>query len=368
MPDLGEGLEDGEILTWHVAVGDDVALNEPVVEVETAKAVVTVPSPFAGRVVARFGDVGATMRVGDVMLEIDAGEAGSVEAVADPVATSSPRHPDAVADRDDAPMRPLVGYGAASDGPETDVEVAASAQAAGTNGKPRAKPPVRKLAKKLGVDLATLTPTGPHGTITRDDVRSAASRTAEGLAPVPGFRGRTPGDVEPIRSIRRRIVDKMEQSRRDIPAASCSRDVDLTRLWDLRQSITRHEHDDRLDQRITPFVLFMRATVLGLRRFPTLNATIVGRDPDNGEPGEIHLLEPINLGIAVDTDRGLVVPNIKHADRRSIVELAADLDRLIERSRAGQLTPDELTGGTFTVNNYGVFGNDDADPIINHPE
>ncbi|TVR28567.1 MAG: 2-oxo acid dehydrogenase subunit E2, partial [Nitriliruptor sp.] len=193
---------------------------------------------------------------------------------------------------------------------------------------------------------------------------------AAGEKPVPGFRGRRPGEVEQIRGIRRRIVEKMEQSRREIPAASCSRDADLTELWSLRHTLTQQARDAGFDVSITPFALILRATVVALRRFPTLNAAITrpagGQEADGA--GSIELFEHVHLGVAADTDRGLVVPNIKDAHTRSTLGLALELTRLAEAARTGTLTPRELTGGTFTVNNYGAFGNDDGDPIINHPE
>ena len=434
LPDLGEGLEDGELVRWHVEVGDDIALNEPVVEVETAKAVVDVPSPFAGRVVERFGEEGETVQVGTVLVRIDVAAA---PAGAEPIDADAPGREGATASALDAEEepQPLVGYGqsapgarrrrrgagatASAAGPATasaaapatasagvpatasaGAPAAASAPAPAT--KPLAKPPVRKLAKDLGVDLAELAPgAGPEGSITRAEVEAAAAATRAGGAPgetapteaaasrtaaaagtayrpdgaaqplhaptpgekaVPGFRGRRPGEVEAIRGVRKRIVEKMETSRREIPAASCSRDADLTALWALRGELTDLAHEQGLEVRITPFALILRATVVALRRFPTLNARI------DRDAGEIHLLEHIHLGVAADTDRGLVVPNIKDAHTRSTMELAVELARLAEAAREGTLTPAELTGGTFTVNNYGAFGNDDGDAIINHPE
>jgi len=438
LPDLGEGLEDGEIVRWHVEVGDVVSLNDPVAEVETAKAVVDVPCPFAGRVVERLGEEGDTVLVGAVLVRIDvaeqpdsgpgvdgvdapsdaAGPAPSEAAGPEPAEGAAPAGETPAArastglDADDEPQ-PLVGYGQSAAparrrrrraAPE-DVDAAADAPPA----KPLAKPPVRKLAQELGVDLAALAPgSGPEGSITRADVKAAA-RAAEqtdpaaGTAPapedtevaappsaeqvpapapapaspaldvpatggtaVPGFRGRRPGEVEAIRGVRKRIVDKMETSRRDIPAASCSRDADLTELWELRHDLTAQARSQGYDVKITPFAVVLRAVVLALRRYPTLNARLVGREGD--EAGEIHLLEPIHLGVAADTDRGLVVPNIKDAHTRTLLQLALALQELAGRARDGSLIPAELTGGTFTVNNYGAFGNDDGDPIINHPE
>jgi thioredoxin reductase len=169
-----------------------------------------------------------------------------------------------------------------------------------------------------------------------------------------------------MRGIRGRIAARMETSRRDIPEATCSRDADLTELWELREDLSELARSQGYDVRISPFAVVLRATVIALRRFPTLNARIEGRDGD--EPGEIHLLEPIHLGVAIDTERGLLVPVIHDAHQRSLLELALALEELAQGARAGTLSPRQLTGGTFTVNNYGAFGNDDGDPIINHPE
>ena len=420
LPDLGEGLEDGEIVRWYVEVGDVVALNDPVAEVETAKAVVDVPCPFAGRVVERLGEEGDTVLVGTVLVRIDVAEQPDVAAAGDgdaapshgaepaPADEAPPARPSTGLDADDEPQ-PLVGYGQSAAPARRRRRRAASEEAASASAaaptKPLAKPPVRKLAQDLGVDLAALAPgSGPGGSITRAEVEAAArageeAEVAAGTSPaaeatevaagtgaehtttpaapaldvpatagaaVPGFRGRHPGEVEAIRGVRRRIVDKMETSRRDIPSASCSRDADLTELWELRHDLTDQARSQGYDVKITPFAVVLRAVVLALRRYPTLNARLVGRDGD--EPGEIHLLEPIHLGVAADTERGLVVPNIKDAHTKTLVQLALELQQLAGRARDGSLTPAELTGGTFTVNNYGAFGNDDGDPIINHPE
>ncbi len=419
LPDLGEGLEEGDIVEWHVSVGDVIELNQTVADIETAKAVVAVPSPYAGKVVELIGEVGETIEVGSVFIRIDvdveggevadvaggevaddAGGAGAAEAAAEEAAPARSSEWDA-----EEEPQPLVGYGQGKAGGARrrrrrgGTGDGDAAPAAAGPAQVLAKPPVRKLAKDLGVELAAIAPgSGPDGIITRDDVQAAAEgapaaapsapspEAAAPAAPAPsaepaappegagarpgevalGFRGRRPGEVEPIRGIRKRIVEKMERSRREIPAASCTREVDVTALWTLARDLTAQANEQGYDVKITPFAIVLRAAILGLRRFPTLNARIVGRE--GGEPGEIHLLEPIHLGFAADTDRGLVVPNIKDAHTKSLLDLAAELAELAGQARDGSIGPGALTGGTFTVNNYGAFGNDDGEPILNHPE
>jgi 2-oxoisovalerate dehydrogenase E2 component (dihydrolipoyl transacylase) len=424
LPDLGEGLEEGDVVAWRVEVGDVIDLNQTVAEIETAKAVVEVPSPFAGKVVERIGEVGETLEVGSVFLRVDtdataaaegAGDAGSPPSAADdpaaddlevtvdagPAEELEEARPSTGLDAESEPQ-PLVGYGQRGGGTRRRRRGGATASAAASAASDAparvlAKPPVRKLAKDLGVDLADLAPgSGADGVITREDVRAAADGSAAAAAPsptpepaaapsqpaaaaaakaqapatwasggekpVPGFRGRTPGEVEKVAGIRKRIIEKMEQSRREIPEALCSREADLTELWELRHVLTAQARADGFDTKITPFALICRATVLALRRFPTLNARI------DRDAGEIRLLEHINLGVAVDTDRGLIVPNIKDAHAKSTLQLALETVELAGKCRDATATPRELTGGTFTVDNYGFFGNDDGNPIINHPE
>jgi 2-oxoisovalerate dehydrogenase E2 component (dihydrolipoyl transacylase) len=239
-------------------------------------------------------------------------------------------------------------------------------------GRPLAKPPVRKLAKDLGVDLHAIAPgSGEGGVITREDVRAAAEGAPAAAVAAPGreaadgvtgFRGRAPGDVIPISGIRKRIVQKMVESRTTIPEATTSVTVDCTATWELAEKLTESAQAEGHEVRITPFAVAARATLIALRRFPTLNATI------DEEAGEIRLLEPIHLGVAVDTDRGLLVPVIKDAHTRTTLGLAQEMTRLVRAARDGSIAPGDLTGGTFTVNNYGALRNDWGDPIINYPE
>jgi pyruvate dehydrogenase E2 component (dihydrolipoamide acetyltransferase) len=240
---------------------------------------------------------------------------------------------------------------------------------------------VRKLARDLGVDLAEVPPTGPHGTVTRDDVHAWAARAT--VPPAEDYRAlladpsdnggvvvtdtdRTPlgsappNDLAeeriPVRGVRRAISEKMSRSRREIPEATTWVDVDATALTELRARLSaRHP-----ETRITPLAIVLRAVVAGLRRFPTVNARLDG--------DEIVVPRSVHLGVAAQTDRGLVVPVIRDADRRSLLDLAAELTRLTGAARDGSVTPAELTGSTFTVTNYGAFGVDGGSAIINHPE
>ena len=431
LPDLGEGLEEGDVVEWLVDVGDTVELNQEIVTVETAKAAVDIPVPFAGRLVERAGEAGDTLTVGEMLCRIDVDVAGGE--VADDAPDAGTATGDDAAEQAERPARssdvdevegaeapdydtpglgsggrgstgldaegepqPLVGYGSSGDeggGRRRRRRGGGQATAAPTperDGPPLAKPPVRKLARDKGIDLALVPGTGRDGSITREDLaqfearqgsptapaappppsagaaqpapRPALETSGAGEKPVPGFRGRRPGEVEQVTGIRKRIVAKMEQSRREIPHALCSRDADLTAMWDLRHDLTQRARDEGFDVTITPNAMIMRATVMALRRFPTLNAVY------DEEAGEIRLLEHVNLGVAVDTDRGLIVPNVKDAHAKSLLQLAMEADELAAKCRDGSATPAELTGGTFTTDNYGYFGNDDGNPIINAPE
>jgi 2-oxoisovalerate dehydrogenase E2 component (dihydrolipoyl transacylase) len=394
LPDLAEGLEEGEVVEWFVSVGDDVALNQVVASIETAKAVVELPSPFEGRVTDICAEAGETLKVGSVLMRVGVGRAVTQAVETGEIAEAS----ESAALEDEAGPKPLVGYGAApptsrrrrrratGPGPTSTARLSDSGASTPapdlTRATPRAVPLLRKLATEHGIDLHSLAPgSGPEGRITRRDLeealaarsaaqlpttRAATAETAFTEAPTVarrvGFRGRYPGEVEQVKGIRKHIIAKMEHSRRTIPDAACGRDTDVTALWELRSTLTKQASQEGLEARITPLALISRATVLALRRFPTLNSRY------DEEAGEIRLLEDINLGVAVDTEAGLMVPNIKNAERLSVLELSEKTARLAARCRDRQASPEELTGGTFTVNNYGYFGNDDGAPIINAPE
>ncbi|HEX2286089.1 MAG TPA: dihydrolipoamide acetyltransferase family protein [Mycobacterium sp.] len=324
VPDLGEGLEDATITGWHVAVGDTVELNQTLCTVETNKAEVEIPSPYAGRIVELGGAEGDTLNVGSVLVRIATGAEPGAE-------TSAKRKP------------VLVGYGA-------DDDMDSSRRSAGPRpDRPRAKPPVRKLAAELNVDLNALTGSGPDGVITRDDVLAAAGRSA----PTP--------DMVAVRGVQAEMAHRMALSRSEIPDAHAGVQVDGTSLLRLRDRM-RDSADDQAP--ITPFVLTLRLLTVALQHHPKLNSTWV----DTTEGPQIHLHPAVHLGFGVAAPRGLLVPVVNDAQDKTTRELAGAVARLIRDARAGTLKPTELQGSTFTVSNFGALGLDDGVPVINYPE
>jgi pyruvate dehydrogenase E2 component (dihydrolipoamide acetyltransferase) len=322
VPDLGEGLEDATITGWSVAVGDVVELNQTLCTVETNKAEVEIPSPFAGRVVELGGREGDTLPVGTVLARI--------ETAAEP-RKAEPR------------TAVLVGYGA-DDTLDTSRRPAAS-----PTDRPLAKPPTRKLAAELNVDLTAVAGTGPDGIITRADVLNAGGRAA----PTP--------DMVAVRGVQAEMARRMALSRSEIPDAHATVHVDGTSLLRLRDQVRNDVGDDAP---ITPFVLMMRLLTIALAHHPSLNSTWV----DTAEGPRIHLHPSIHLGFGVAAPRGLLVPVVKDAQQKTTRELAVVMARLISEARAGTVKPAELQGSTFTVSNFGALGVDDGVPVINYPE
>ncbi|OBF96658.1 branched-chain alpha-keto acid dehydrogenase subunit E2 [Mycobacterium sp. 852014-52450_SCH5900713] len=313
VPDLGEGLQEVTVTHWNVAAGDDVELNQVLCSVETAKAEVELPSPYAGRIVETHGGEGDVLPVGAVLVRID----------------SAPLNGDVPAASEQLPT--LVGYGA-----DAGIDVSRR------SGRPRAAPPTRKLAKELMVDLRSLQ-RDPDDIITRADVLAAADQNV--------------ADVRPVRGVHARMADKMTASHREIPAAKVSVAVDCTELLRLSDLASA-------EQRITPFVLTMRMLVIALRHNEILNSSWV----DSPEGPQIRIDQRVHLGFGVATTRGLLVPVITDAHNMTTRQLATRAAELITGAREGTLTPGELRGSTFTVSNFGALGADDGVPVINHPE
>ncbi|MFD6287437.1 dihydrolipoamide acetyltransferase family protein [Streptomyces sp. NPDC060205] len=427
LPDLGEGLTEAEIVRWLVQVGDVVAVDQPVVEVETAKAMVEVPCPYGGVVTARYGEEGTELPVGSPLLTVAVGApASGLPASGTPDFDGADLGPSAF----DAPAsgaRPsggedegsgnvLVGYGtqapparrrrvrppASGTGPGHRSPGASSGAAravatppapaagASVDAGPRSDGPVpvisplvRRLARENGVDLRALAGSGPEGLITRADVEHALRADASAptvssalaapavarpeqspaAASVPaaphasGTAAPRAGTRVPLKGVRGAVADKLSRSRREIPDATCWVDADATELMHARTAM-----NGAGGPKISLLALLARICTAALARFPELNSTV------DLEAREIVRLDEVHLGFAAQTERGLVVPVVKGAHTRDAESLSAEFARLTEAARTGTLTPADLTGGTFTLNNYGVFGVDGSTPIINHPE
>jgi 2-oxoisovalerate dehydrogenase E2 component (dihydrolipoyl transacylase) len=375
LPDLGEGLADAEIVRWRVEAGDQVAVDQVVVEVETAKAAVELPCPYAGTVSVLHGSAGEIVAVGAPLVTIEPADtpARQVLVGSGPVAAAPRRRRrgrwaggSAPEDRLSIPAQLVDGR------PHRADSAAGPVSAAGADAVRVLSPIVRRLAHDHGVDVRALAGSGPGGIVVRADVQQAIdaagpNRPAPSMPapsmPAPSMPGAfVAGPSEsapvrvPLRGTHRAMADAVARAHHDIPDACTWVDVDATGLLAARQELRAAYPDER----IGVLALLARICVAGLRRFPELNATIEG--------DEVVHLPGVNLGFAAQTDRGLVVPVVHAADRRTTLELAQELTRLTTLARNGSLTPADLTGGTFTLNNYGVYGVDGATPIIRHPE
>nr|WP_246481602.1 dihydrolipoamide acetyltransferase family protein [Amycolatopsis umgeniensis] len=327
LPDLGEGLTEASIVNWLVAEGDTVGVDQPVVEVETAKAAVEVPVPFAGVVTRLHGEPGQSLPVGAPLLTIG-------PAFTEPGVTTASEGSGNV----------LIGYGT------TTTTRRRRTRATVVELPPKApgviSPFVRKMAADNKIDLTKLTGSGPGGIIRRADVEAALT--------VPEQRD---GETRiALTGVRKAVADKLTTSRRQIPEATVWVDVDATELLAARKSLNASAPD----RPVSLLGLVARFAVAGLRKHPELNSRVEG--------DEIVQLRDINLGFAAQTDRGLVVPVVRDAGSLSTRELSAAIGERTTQAREGKLGPAGLTGGTFTVNNYGVFGVDGSAAIINHPE
>jgi 2-oxoisovalerate dehydrogenase E2 component (dihydrolipoyl transacylase) len=350
LPDLGEGLTEATIVRWLVDVGDAVTADQIVAEVETAKATVELPTPHAGTVVALHAAEGDEVAVGTAVLTLDSSVPSSGASQAADDAEEADR-----ADADDDGSDLLVGYGTGRGGRRRRRGRAQHTPASSQPVRPRAKPPVRKLAKDLGVDLAALAGSGPDGRITRDDVRGAAQPA---VAVPRGDRSSDGDRREAVTGVRARIADHLSVAWREIPAASCWVECDASAMLAARDDLAAAHPDVKL----TPLALILRSCVVALGRVPQLNASF------DAERREIVHHRRIDLGVATQTDRGLLVPVVRDAGRRSVLDLASEVERLAGEARSGALAPGELVGSTFTVSNVGAFGIDGGGPIINHPE
>jgi pyruvate dehydrogenase E2 component (dihydrolipoamide acetyltransferase) len=376
LPDLGEGLTEAVIVRWLVEEGDTVTVDQVVAEVETAKATVELPAPFAGVVAERHAGEGDEVAVGATMLTLRADDGAATEEPAshDTAASAGGTGSSvdgagssvdgAGADGKRAPeeeegRKLLVGLGPLEPRRRRRRAQTQGHQTSARPARPHAKPPVRKLAKDLGVDLATITGSGPDGRITRDDVHAAAAAPAAPAAQ-PDHGIAVADDVQriPVTGVRARIADRLSVAWREIPAAACWVECDASALMALRDELAAAHPDVRL----TPLALVLRCCVVALRAVPRLNAGF------DAEAREIVQHDAVHLGVAVQTDRGLVVPVIRDAGERSVLDLARAVQDMATQARDDKLPPAQMMGGTFTVSNFGAFGVDGGTPIINHPQ
>ena len=403
LPDAGEGLTEAEIVTWHVAPGDTVTVNQVLCEIETAKASVELPSPFAGTVGELLVEPGTMVEVGRPIVVIETAEAEPAGATAQPPTVSTESGGAKIGEAGaDGRIATLVGYGprsgsvrrrprraapgaappngrhepeavptgagtgsgraattAAPSGGSSPPMFSSPAPADESRVVPLAKPPVRKLARDLGVDLRVVVPSGPDGLITRADVEAVASRAAVPAAvaaPVTAAGTRR----EPIRGVRKATAAAMVSSAFTAPHVTEFLAVDLTATMALRDRLRAGR--DYADVKLTPLAFVAKAACLAMRRTPEINAHW------DEAAGEIVYYDRVQLGIAAATPRGLIVPKVRDADTLPLRELAVALAELTDTARAGRTAPGDLVGGTFTITNVGVFGVDTGTPILNPGE
>ena len=386
LPDVGEGLTEAEIVQWRVKIGDVVAINDILVEIETAKSLVELPSPFAGTIVALLAGEGDTVPVGKSIIQVDAEGAipAPLHPAPEPAVAKAPAKPSKAAPAKGAsskkpapaPEPVLVGYGSGGHvtsrrGSRTSPEATPTEPAASPAAPPvvypaaarsavavLAKPPVRKLAKELGVDIQSVLATGSHGEVTRDDVvRQSQVKTVFRNVATPEW----PEEREeyiPVKGVRKAIAAAMVKSKFEAPHVSVFVDVDATRTMDFVKRLKASP--DFQGIRVSPLLVMARAVVWAVQRNPTVNSSWTDKD--------IIVHHYVNLGIAAATPRGLIVPNVKEAHTLNMKQLALGLENLTVTARDGKTTLDDMSNGTITITNLGSFGVDTGTPIINPGE
>jgi 2-oxoisovalerate dehydrogenase E2 component (dihydrolipoyl transacylase) len=352
MPDLGEGLTEGEINRWLVAEGDVVVVDQPIAEITTEKAIVEVPTPFAGRVATLHGGAGDMVAVGKPLISIEVAGAPS----------------------EGASGNVLVGYGTSESAPRRRTGVAARAEAPAPSATtsiatPPASPLVRRLATEMGIDLASVVGSGPGGLVTQADLKTAGSQAAAPNDAAPAETppaDAAPADAPPavsggtrkaLAGVDRIAAERLTRSHRDAPTATASLTADATRMMELRSVFAESS-----GIRATPFAFILRLCAIALQRYPRLNAHF------DTATNEVVTFAAVHLGVAVQTERGLVVAVIRDAQDKPLLPLAADLNRLADAARDGTIDASELRGSTFTVSNFGAFGVDGGTALINPPE
>jgi pyruvate dehydrogenase E2 component (dihydrolipoamide acetyltransferase) len=382
LPDVGEGLTEAEIVQWRVKVGDVVAINDILVEIETAKSLVELPSPFAGTIVALLAGEGDTVPVGKSIIQVDAEGAipTPLHSAPEPATKATPPTSTKAASSTKtvpAPEPVLVGYGsgghvASRRGSRKAPSAAAPVVAAASSSDPPlaypaaaesavavlAKPPVRKLAKELGVDIQSVLATGSNGEVTRDDVvRQSQVKTVFRNVATPEW-PREREEYIPVKGVRKAIAAAMVKSKFEAPHVSVFVDVDATRTMDFVKRLKASP--DFQGIRVSPLLVMARAVVWAVQRNPTVNSSWTDKD--------IIVHHYVNLGIAAATPRGLIVPNVKEAHTLNLKQLALGLENLTVTARDGKTTVEDMSNGTITITNLGSFGVDTGTPIINPGE
>ena len=369
LPDVGEGLTEAEIVSWKVAVGDHVTVNQTICEIETAKSIVELPCPFAGEVTELLAQEGETVEVGNPIIAVRVLGSSPIPTLSEPDAPAG-----AVEQESDTgaeyKLPTLVGYGDSGEtksrrrraiaavAPVTTAIPVSMVRSMAASDNVMAKPPIRKLAKELGVDLGSVSGTGVHGEITREDVIGSASQASV-------FKNLTtpqaPSEREeriPVKGVRKAIANAMVKSAFTAPHVSIFVDVDATRTMEYVKRLKNSV--DFAGIKVTPLLIMAKAMIWAVRRNRMVNSTWTDE--------EIIVHNFVNLGIAAATPRGLIVPNIKDADAMSMIELAQAIEQLAATARDGKTTPEDMKDGTITITNIGVFGVDTGTPILNPGE
>lgn len=382
MPDIGEGIAEVELVAWHVQVGDMVTEDQILADVMTDKATVEIPSSVAGKVLSLGGVVGQVMAVGSEVIRIEVAGAGNVKegAAAAPAAPAAPTVPTVVV--------PPAAVDAPQAKPDLPAPVAAPTKAAATNAaparregangangavfthirqpgdKPIASPAVRRQAWELGIELQFVPGSGPAGRISHADLEAYAARAAQGPV-VAGaadqrYAQRSDEQAVPVIGLRRKIAQKMQDAKRRIPHFAYVEEIDVTELDALRAKLNAKYGKERGRLTVLPFI--MRALVLAVREFPQINARF------DDDAGVVNRLGAVHLGIAAQSEAGLMVPVVRHAETRDLWSCAAEVARLAEAVRSGKATREELSGSSITITSLGALGGIVTTPVINHPE
>ncbi len=372
MPDIGEGIAEVELVAWHVKVGDSVAEDENLADVMTDKATVEIPSPVAGRVLALGGTVGQVMAVGSDLIQIEVEGSGKSSHHAPRIASSlppegaDPAWGGPATDRSSAPatvVEPIATVAALPPAQREAAAAPATVHARTSDDRPIASPAVRRRAWDLGVELQFVPGTGTAGRITHQDLDVYAARAGQAGNAAQSdqrYSERSAEEAIPVIGLRRKIAQKMQEAKRRIPHFTYVEEIDVTELEALRTRLNVKHGTQRARLTLLPFLV--RAVVLAVREFPQVNARY------DDDASVVTRYEAVHLGVATQTEGGLMVPVLRHAETRDLWNCAAEVLRLSEAARAGKATRDELSGSTITITSLGALGGIVSTPVINHPE